>query len=98
MHRHPGAVAYLKGPSGAAPPLLVREHGYVRQWLESGGVRDLGVADDGSLTVSLQVELGLPLSKLAADLASGVPDLDAVEWLLCDASLSRSAEAASGAA
>ena len=96
-HRHPDAAAYLEGlgEEGAA---MVRpyEGGHTRYWLEDGEVRSLDIAGDGPLPALLKAvsaELGSQLPRLAADLASGVPDLDGVERALRDASLGGGAEA-----
>ena len=96
-HRHPDAVAYLEGlgEEGAA---MVRpyEGGHTRYWLEGGEVRSLDIAEDGPLPALLEAvsaEFGPQLPKLAADLASGVPDLDGVERALRDASLGGGAAA-----
>ena len=96
-HRHPDAVAYLEGlgEEGAA---VVRpyEGGHVRYWIEGGEVRSLDVADDvppEELVAAVSAEIGPLLPRLAADLASGVPDLDGVERALRDASLGGGATA-----
>ena len=79
-HRHPDAVAYLEGlgEEGAA---VVRPYdgGHTRYWLEDGEVRSLDIAGDGPLPALLEAvsaEFGPRMPKLAADLASGAPDLD----------------------
>ncbi len=96
-HRHPDAVAYLEGlgEEGAA---VVRPHdgGHTRYWLEDGEVRSLDIAGDGPLPALLEAvsaEFGPRMPKLAADLASGAPDLDGVERALRDASLGGGAAA-----
>ncbi|MCY4243248.1 MAG: hypothetical protein OXD36_16085 [Rhodobacter sp.] len=68
----------------AAHPPLVRRHGdgFTRYWIEGGEVRGRDVAGDGTpeaLLEAVPAEFGPPLPRLAADLASGAPDLDAVE-------------------
>ncbi len=97
FHRHPDAVACLEGldEEGAA---VVRayEGGPTRYWIEGGEVRSRDVAGDGApeaLLAALSVEFGPRLPRLAADLASGVPDLDAVERALRDSSLGGGAAA-----
>ena len=100
-HRHPDTVAYLEGlPEGeaAAHPPLVRAHdgGFTRYWVEGGEVRSRDVVGDGApeaLLEAVSAEFGPPLPRLAADLASGAPDLDAVERALRDASLGGGAAA-----
>ena len=107
-HRHPDTVAYLEvlGEEGAA---VLREHegGYTRYWLESGEVRSCDITEDAlplagfgpvggplpALLGAVSAEFGPQLSKLAADLASGVPDLDSVERVLRDSSLGGGATA-----
>ena len=90
-HRHPDAVEYLEGlgEEGAA---VVRpyEGGHTRYWIEGGEVRGRDVAGDGTpeaLLEAVSAEFGPRLPGLAADLASGAPDLDAVERALRDSSL-----------
>ncbi len=90
-HRHPDAVAYLEGLA-EEDAAVVRRHegGHTRHWIEGGEVRNLEVAEDGPLPALLEAvsaEFGPQLPKLAADLASGVPDLDGVERALRDSSL-----------
>ena len=94
-HRHPDAVAYLESlteDEAAVHPPVVRRHGegFTRYWLEGGEVRSRDVVGDGApeaLLEAVSAEFGPPLPRLAADLASGAPDLDAVERALRDASL-----------
>ncbi|MCY3672297.1 MAG: ISKra4 family transposase [Alphaproteobacteria bacterium] len=95
--RHPDAVAYLEGlgEEGAAV-VRTREGGYTRYWLQDGEVRSLDVSEDRpleALLAAVSAEFGPQLPKLAADLASGVPDLDGVERALRDASLGGGAAA-----
>ncbi len=101
-HGHPDTVAYLEGlgEEGAAV-LRVHEGGYTRYWLEGGEVRscdftegELPLAGFGpvggplpALLGAVQAEFGPQLPKLAADLASGDPDLDCAERVLRDSSL-----------
>ena len=75
--RHPDAVAYPEGfgEEGAA---VVPPYG-------GGEVRDLDVAEDGppeALPAAVPSEFGPLLPRLAADLASDVPDLEGVERAL----------------
>ena len=79
-HRHPDAVAYPEGlgEEGAA---VVRpyEGGHTRYRVEGGEVRSRDVAGDGlehDIAGAVPAEFGPPLPRLAADLASGAPDLD----------------------
>ena len=107
-HEHPDAVAYLEdqGKEGAAV-LHPHEGGYTRYWLEGGEVRSCDFAE-GELPLAgfgpvggplpalhgaVQAEFGPQLPKLAADLASGAPDLDSVERVLRDSSLCSGATA-----
>jgi hypothetical protein len=97
VHRHPDAVAYLEGlgEEGAA---MVRpyEGGHTRYWIEGGEVRSLDVAEDGplpALLAAVSAEFGPQMPRLAAELASGVPDLDGVERALRDAALGGGATA-----
>ncbi len=99
-HRHPDAVAYLEGLTegeAAVHPPLVRRHGdgFTRYWLEGGEVRSRDIGRDGLPTAGLRpdglpgadpAEFGPPLPRLAADLASGAPDLDGGGRALRDAS------------
>ena len=86
-HRHPDAVAYLEGlteDEARVHPPLVRAHdgGFTRYWIEGGEVRSRDVAGDGlehDIAGAVPAEFGPLLPRLAADLASGAPDLDAVE-------------------
>ena len=107
-HRHPDTVAYLEGlgEEGAA---VLREHegGYTRYWLEGGEVRSCDITEDelplagfrpdggplSALLGAVSAEFGPQLPRLAADLASGVPDLDSVERVLRDSSLGGGATA-----
>ncbi len=85
-----GGVSGGPAEGGAAVhPPVVRERGggFTWYWLEGGEVRSREVAGDGTLP-----------SAVPADLASGAPDLDAVERELRDASLGGGAGAASGMA
>ena len=91
FHRHPDAVAYLEGlgEEGAA---VVRAYGggFTRYWIEGGEVRSRDVAGDGlehDIAGAVPAEFGPPLPRLAADLASGAPDLDGGGRALRDASL-----------
>ena len=94
-HRHPDTVAYLEGlteSEAAVHPPMIREHGegFTRHWLQDGEVRSLDVSEDralAALLAAVSAEFGPRLPKLAADLASGVPDLDGVERAPRDASL-----------
>ena len=94
-HRHPDAVAYLEGlteDEARVHPPLARAHdgGFTRYRVEGGEVRSRDVVGDGApeaLLEAVSAEFGPPLPRLAADLASGAPDLDAVERALRDASL-----------
>ncbi len=107
-HRHPDAVAYLEGLTegeAAVHPPLVRRHGdgFTQYWLEGGEVRSrdigrdglptAGLRPDGALPGAVPAEFGPLLPRLAADLASGAPDLDGVERALRDASLGGGAAA-----
>ena len=100
-HRHPDAVAYLEGlteDEARVHPPLVRAHdgGFTRYWIEGGEVRSRDVAGDGlehDIAGAVPAEFGPLLPRLAADLASGAPDLDAVERALRDASLGGGAAA-----
>ena len=87
--RHPDAVAYPEGlgEEGAA---VVRPYGggHARYWIKGGEVRDLDIAEDSppqALPAAVPSEFGPLLPRLAADPASGVPDLDGVERALRDA-------------
>ncbi len=78
-----------------------RERGYTRYCLEGGGVRDCDITEGelplegfgpvggplSALLGAVLAEFGPQLPKLAADLASGAPDLDSVERVLRDSSL-----------
>ena len=96
-HRHPGTVAYLEGlPEGeaAARPPLVRRRGdgFTRYRAGGGGVRGRGVAGDSlehDIAGAVPAEFGPLFPRLAADLASGAPDLDAGGRALRDASPGR---------
>ncbi len=97
VHRHPDAVAYLEG-LGEEGASMVRPHegGRVRHWIEGGEVRSLEIAEDGPLPALLEAvsaEFGPQPPKLAADLASGVPELDGVGRALRDAALGGGATA-----
>ncbi len=100
-HRHPDAADCLEG-LGEESAVVVRPHdgGFTRHWLEGGEVRSRDVAADGLPTAGggWPAEFGLLLPRLAADLGSGVPDLDAVERALRDAPPGGSAEASVRAA
>ena len=107
-HRHPDTVTYLEGlgEEGAA---VLRKHegGYTRYWLEGGDVRSRDITEaelplagfrpDGgplpALLAAVSSEFGPQFPKLAAELASGVPDLDSVERALRDSSLGGGATA-----
>ena len=107
-HRHPDTVAHLEGlgEEGAA---VLREHegGYTRYWLEDGEVRSRDITDAElplagfgpvggplpALLGAVSAEFGPRLPKLAAELASGAPDLDSVERVLRDGSLGGGATA-----
>ncbi len=101
-HRHPNTVAYLEGlGEEGAEVHHPHEGGYTRYWLEGGEVRSCDITEGelplagfgpvgGPLPASLgavQAEFGPQLSKLAADFASGAPDLNSVERVLHDSSL-----------
>ncbi len=102
-----------EGEAAVHPP-VVREHdgGFTQCWLEGGEVRSRDITEDElplagfrpdggplqELLGAVSAEFGPQLPKLAADLASGVPDLDGVERALRDSSLGVGAEAASGTA
>ncbi len=97
-----------EGEAAVHPP-LVRAHdgGFTRYWIEGGEVRSrdvgrdelplAGLRPDGgplpALLAAVSAEFGPRLPRLAADLASGVPDLDAVERTLRDSSLGGGAAA-----
>ena len=107
-HRHPDTVAYLEGlgEEGAAV-LRAHEGGHTRYWLEGGEVRSCDITEDElplagfgpvggplpALLGAVSAEFGPQLPKLAADLASGTPDLDGVERVLRDSSLGGGATA-----
>ncbi|MDE0521188.1 MAG: hypothetical protein OXH79_04450 [Boseongicola sp.] len=100
----------LTESEAAVHPPVIREHGggFTQYWLEDGEVRSrditkdelplAGFRPDGgplpALLAAVSAEFGPQLPKLAADLASGVPDLDGVERALRDSSLGGGAEAA----
>ena len=101
-HGHPNTVAYLEGLwEEGATMLHPHEGGYTRYWLEGGEVRSCDITE-GELPLAgfgpvggplpalhgaVLAEFGSQLPKLAADLASGAPDLDSVERVLRDSSL-----------
>ena len=98
-----------EGEAAVHPPVVREHGGgFTQYWLEGGEVRsrdiskaDLPLAgfrpgDDGplpALLAAVSSEFGPQLPRLAADLASGVPDLDGVERALRDASLGGGAAA-----
>ena len=108
-HGHSDAVAFLEGLGQEGAKVELREHegGYTRYWLEGGEVRscditegELPLAGSGpvggplpALHGAVQAEFGPQLPKLAADLASGAPDLDSEERVLRDSSLCSGATA-----
>ncbi len=108
-HGHPDTVAFLEGLGQEGATVVLREHegGYTRYWLEGGEVRscditegELPLAGFGpvggplpALLGAVLAEFGPQLPKLAADLASGAPDLDSVERVLRDRSLGGGAAA-----
>ncbi len=97
-----------EGEAAVHPP-LVRAHdgGFTRYWIEGGAVRSrdigrdelplAGLRPDGgplpALLAAVSAEFGPRLPRLAADLASGAPDLDGVERALRDSSLGGGAAA-----
>ena len=99
----------LTESEAAVHPPVIREHGggFTQYWLEGGEVRSRDITEDElplagfrpdggplpALLAAVSAEFGPQLPKLAADLASGVPDLDGVERALRDSSLGGGAAA-----
>jgi len=101
----------LTEDGAAVHPPVVRRHGqgFTRYWLEGGEVRSRDIGRDGltlaglrpdggplpALPAAVSSEFGPQLPRLAADLASGAPDLDGGGRALRDASLGGGAAAPS---